>query len=195
MKFEITIDGLNTEKGLDAFNGRARDYKRVLDIFHRDSVQKVKDIEKYLNNKDMKAYIICVHALKGSCISIGADSLAKMASDLEAAGKSNDILFIEVNTGKFLYELESLSVKLRDALEPSQITEALDTTKLFEDLAALAAAIEAINPSDIQRYVEAISQFAVSKDMGHDIEKILDNILTGDYGEAVRIINSILVRF
>ena len=192
MGLDFAIDGLNTNKGLAAFNGKINDYKRVLDIFQRDSVEKVKDVEKYLKIGDMKSYIVTVHALRGSCIGIGAEELSQMASDLEAAGKRGDLPFIERNTGKFLADLESFSVKLRDALTPSETVECHDNGKLFIELAKLDRAIEKISPTEIRTSIEALSPFAAAEGIGKNVEKILDNVLTGDYDEATRIIGLML---
>ena len=192
MGLDFAIDGLNTEKGLAAFNGKINDYKRVLDIFHRDVVEKVKDMEKYLKTGDMKSYIVTVHALRGSCIGIGAEELSQMASDLEAAGKSSDLPFLEKNTEKFLFELESLSVKLKSVLVPPDTAECNDNEELFTELAKLADAIEKVSPLDIRTSIEALSSYTSAKGIGRDVEKILDNVFTGDYDDALRAIDSML---
>ena len=192
MGLDLAIDGLNTDKGLAAFNGNINNYKRVLDIFQRDVVAKVKDMEKYLKTGDMKSFIVNVHALRGSCIGIGAEELSQMASDLEAAGKRGDLPFLEKNTEKFLFDLESLSVKLRNALVPPKTVECQDNGKLFNELAKLADAIEKVSPKDIRASIEALSPFAAAEGIGKNVEKILDNVLTGDYDEATRVIGLML---
>ena len=188
MGLDFAIDGLNTNKGLAAFDGNINNYMRVLDIFQRDSIEKVKDVENYLKIGDMKSYIVTVHALRGSCIGIGAEELSQMASDLEAAGKRGDLPFLEKNTEKFLLDLESLSVKLRDLALPPETVECQDNKKLFTELAKLAVSIEKVNPMDIRASIEALSSFTAVKGIGRDVEKILDNVLTGDYDEATRAI-------
>ena len=192
MGLNFSIDGLNTDKGLAAFNGKINDYKRVLDIFQKDVVEKVKDVEKYLRTGDIKSYIVTVHALRGSCIGIGADELSQMASDLEAAGKKEDLPFLEKNTDKFLLELESLSVKLKDALIPLKTVECKDNGELFNELAKLADAIEKVSPMDIRASIEALSSYTADKGIGRDVEKILDNVLTGAYDDATRAIGLLL---
>ena len=192
MGLNFEIDGVDTDKGLAAFNGNIKNYMRVLDIFQRDALEKVKDVEKYLKTEDMKSYVVTVHALRGSCIGIGAEELSQMASDLEAAGKKEDLPFLEKNTGKFLSDLESLSIKLRDVLLPPETSGCKDSGKLFIELAKLGTAIEKVNPLDIRASIEALSPFTAAKGIGKDVERILDNVLTGDYDEAMHTIGLML---
>ena len=189
---DFAIDGLNTSKGLAAFGGNISNYKRVLDIFQRDSITKIEDVEKYLRTGDIKSYVVTVHALRGSCVGIGAEELSQKASDLEAAGRRGDLLFLEKNTGKFLIDLESLSVKLKNALVPPETAVSLDNEKLFIELTKLGHAIEKMSPMDIRASIEALYPYATAKGIGMDVEKILDNVLTGDYDEATRVIDLML---
>ena len=46
MGLDFAIDGLNADKGLAAFGGSISSYMRVLDVFQRDSMVKIKDVEK-----------------------------------------------------------------------------------------------------------------------------------------------------
>ena len=192
MGLNFAIDGLNTSKGLAAFNGKINDYMRVLDIFQRDSMAKVKQVEKYLETGDIKSYTVTVHALRGSCVGIGAEELSQMASDLEAAGKRSDLQFLEKNTERFLLELESLSVKLKGALTTAETTAHKDNGNLLIELAKLSTAIEKVNPMDIRASIEALTPFAAAKGIGREVEKILDYVLTGDYNEATRAIGLML---
>ena len=184
MGLDLVIDGLNTEKGLAVFNGKVNGYKRVLKVFYEDALKKVKDVEGYLKAGDIKAYAICVHALRGACVNIGAEALSQMAMELEAAGKKNDLTFIEENTKVFLSELESLAIKLKAALEQPE-TVHLDKDKLFAELNKLAVAVEKLELNDITTAVEAITPFAKAKGVGDNVEKILESILTGDYDGAL----------
>ena len=194
MGLNFTIDGLNTSKGLAAFSGNVDNYMRVLDVFQRDVLEKVKDVDKYLRTGDMKSFVVTVHSLRGSCLGIGAEELSQMAYNLEDAGKRGDLPFLEKNTGRFLLELESLSIKLRDLNLPHETVEYQDDDKLFSELAKLGRSIEKVSPIDIRFSIEALSPFTSDKVIGKDVEKILDNVLTGDYDEATRAISLMLRR-
>ena len=62
---------------------------------HRDSgTETLAQLNQYYHDADWKNYVITVHGIKSSMMSIGAVKLSEMAKALEFAGKANDIAYI-----------------------------------------------------------------------------------------------------
>jgi len=103
-KADFEIDGVDVDKAIEMLDGNLELYMELLDAFHKDSTQKIDEIKNYNN----PLYTNNIHALKGTCGSIGAFALAEKAKALEAAGKRRDLTYIEQNNPEFLSTLEVL---------------------------------------------------------------------------------------
>ncbi|MGN0321227.1 MAG: response regulator [Lachnospira sp.] len=77
---------------------------------------KVEAIDKLFAAQDWKNYIIAVHALKSTSLTIGAVSLSESAKALEFAGKDEKIDYIEDNHKAVMEQYQSLLDKLRNIL-------------------------------------------------------------------------------
>ena len=85
---------LDEEKGLKYCAGMKEMYEEMLQMFCDLSQEKIQGIEEAFINKDWKNYIILVHALKSTSLSIGGCQLSELAKELELAGKNEDISVI-----------------------------------------------------------------------------------------------------
>ncbi|WP_051205908.1 response regulator [Butyrivibrio sp. FC2001] len=74
-------------------------YITILQMFIRSADAKEKRIRELYEAKDIKNYIIEMHALKSSARLIGADEFSELARELEFAGKDNKIETIDEKTG------------------------------------------------------------------------------------------------
>ncbi|MGN0667304.1 MAG: ATP-binding protein [Huintestinicola sp.] len=83
------------DKGLMYTGGNADVYREILDVYVKKGVEKRAYIDDLFEKKDWKNYIIEVHALKSTSMSIGAVRLSELAKELEAAGKSQNYSTIE----------------------------------------------------------------------------------------------------
>ena len=64
--------------------------------------EKIDSIGELYDKKDWKNYVIEVHALKSTSLSIGAEKLSVIAKELEAAGKSGSYVTIDRKNGAML---------------------------------------------------------------------------------------------
>ena len=79
---------LDFDKGLSYVGGNVEAYREILSLFAQKSSEKIGRIEALYKSGDLKDYIIEVHALKSTSLSIGAEKLSELAKELEAAGKA-----------------------------------------------------------------------------------------------------------
>lgn len=83
------------DKGLMYTGGSMDVYREILELYVKKGPEKRKYIDELFEKKDWKNYIIEVHALKSTSMSIGAVKLSELAKELEAAGKSENYGTIE----------------------------------------------------------------------------------------------------
>ncbi len=139
-----TIPEIDKDMGVKKCGG-IDGYLSVLFTFHKTASYKADEIEKFLNDSDMENYTIKVHALKSSARIIGAKELADLSEKLEKAGRENDSIFIEGNTGILLEMYRKLDKGL----------SAMD--KINEDLPLIAQ-------SAMQEAYQTIAEISQSMD-------------------------------
>ena len=82
---------LDEEKGITYMGGNIELYRDILAIYVKEGKGKRQLIAQLYEDKDIKNYVIEVHALKGTSLNIGAQGLSELARELEAAGKSGEL--------------------------------------------------------------------------------------------------------
>ncbi len=107
------IGDLDVQKGL-AYCGGMENYLEVLVIHCRDGADNIEKIEQFYRQKDWKNYTILVHALKGSMLSIGAETLSGMAKELEQAGKEEREEYILTHHEAMIEEYKRILAILAD---------------------------------------------------------------------------------
>lgn len=83
------------DKGLMYTGGSMEAYREILELYVKKGAEKREYIDELFEKKDWKNYIIEVHALKSTSMSIGAVKLSGLAKELEAAGKAQSYRTIE----------------------------------------------------------------------------------------------------
>ncbi len=73
-------------------------YITILQMFIRSAETKEKRIKELFEQKDIRNYVIEMHALKSSARLIGADEFSELAKELEFAGKENNLVLIDEKT-------------------------------------------------------------------------------------------------
>jgi CheY-like chemotaxis protein len=126
----VMFDGLSAnglidvQKGIKN-SGSADAYLPLLKIFYESMDDKARELEGYYTNGDIANYTIKVHALKSSARLVGAEDVGNLAQELENAGKSGDIEYIDNNHTALLKEL----IRLKDSLQSLIENEEQQTEK------------------------------------------------------------------
>ena len=190
---DIEIDGIDSKKGIYLSGGRLTLYLNTLDIFCRDGYEKIREIKSSLDAGDLHLYTVYVHALKSAAISIGADNLSEEAKNLEIAGESNNINFINEKNDSFLFNLEELLKKINIALLdrkgiPKEEFKEIGTLKI--DLANLKAALTVLDAGKINMLVDILENYEVPENIKTTLDIICNSILLGEYDEAITLIEN-----
>jgi len=81
---------ISVSKGLTYTGGSEEAYYEILEMYVRKGAEKREQINSLAAEENWKNYIIEVHALKSTSLSIGSVKLSEFAKKLELAGKSGD---------------------------------------------------------------------------------------------------------
>lgn len=82
---------LDFEMGIAYMGGNEENYRDVLSIYTQEGAEKIKQIDALFQQKDVKNYVIEVHALKSTSLNVGAARLSALAKELEAAGRDGNL--------------------------------------------------------------------------------------------------------
>lgn len=104
---------LDVKKGVASVGGNENVYRNILNTYYKESLEKIELIRNSLQVKDIATFTVYVHAVKSASASIGADVVSAMFKDLEAAGKSNNLTFIESHVENYLHALKDMTEKVK----------------------------------------------------------------------------------
>jgi len=189
----IEIEGIDTRIGIARIGGEPSKYMQTLAIFLQDGKEKSAEIKKALDSDDIATYVICAHALKSALTNIGALNLSTVAKNLEDAGRTKDLQFIQNQNGTFISDLETMLANIARALDAhsskSNNGTAAAAADIKPELAALKTAIDNLDPSAIKEAVKKLQPFVQSEGIGSSVQKMLMHILVGEYDEAASLID------
>jgi len=187
---ELEIEGIDVNKGIRLSGGTLEHYYDTLATFHENGLEKIDEIKKCLETKNLSLYTTFLHALKGASGSIGADELSKLAQSLENAGQQEDLAFIEANTNGFLLELEQLLNNIANVLPLHNTNEnAMSDAEFKKELIKLKTALEQMDASVFNQTVDELLKLTHNETI---IKNISKHILIAEYDEAINLINSVL---
>ena len=129
---------LDFDKGLAYVGGNVEAYREILGLFAQKSKEKIRQIDALYKSKDLKDYVIEVHALKSTSQSIGAEKLSELAKELEAAGKAGRFCPEKKNEELLRLYAEAVNTILR-YLDAGRSVDALPEAPKTEELTEISA--------------------------------------------------------
>lgn len=141
----------NVQTGIFYTGGDSEAYEEILEMYVHKAPEKISLIQKLFDEKNWKNYIIEVHALKSSSLTIGSKPLSELAKKLELAGKAGDISVIEKNNAKLLEMYEKVAGLGREHLGITDTPENAD-----EAPEEISAELEEISPEKLKKLAEDI---------------------------------------
>jgi len=112
----IEIPGIETETGLNLYDGDVEMYKTILRLFV-SRIPAVLDSISIVSSETLPDYRNKIHALKGSGGSIGAKEIMDAARKLEMMAKNNDLAGVLAENDAFLEKTRVLVDDIRNWLE------------------------------------------------------------------------------
>lgn len=189
---ELVIGDLDISKGI-MYCGSKENYLEIL-TSQRDSGKKIIGQVKQLYEKaDWKNYVILVHGIKSSMMSIGAVKLSEMAKGLEFAGKADDIEYIRREHDTMLQEFERVmqmlfACKYLEAPEQENVTvnkpeisEEMFTERLF----LLENVTYEFDANKVIPVLDELSKYTYhSKDLAKELKPVYKKVEMFDFMSA-----------
>jgi HPt (histidine-containing phosphotransfer) domain-containing protein len=82
------------------------DLRALIDVYFEDVTSQLDRLRSALGDGDADALAAAAHRVKGASLSIGAARVASLASELEVAGRANDLGGCDALLGAFESELD-----------------------------------------------------------------------------------------
>jgi len=194
---EITIEDVDTARGIALSGHSVRNYLDTLRIFHKDGTIKAGELLACLESNDLPLYTTYVHALKSACANIGAARLSEDAKILEDAGRNRDMDFVAKHNDGFMANLKKVLVNIAEAISVSTQKidggKTIDTEELKVQLAKLKAALETFDMVAIDEASLKLQDFSHFPGTGEAVSDILQNVFAGEYDQAAVQIEKLLV--
>ncbi len=173
------------EEGAKYTGGDTEAYNDILALYVRKAPELSGRIERLFDEKDWKNYVIEVHALKSSSLTIGSKQLSELAKELELSGKAGNIAVIEEKNSELLalyknvaelgkkYLGETDTPKEETYAENEQLTE-IAAEKAKEYFNAIKDACLSFDTDEAERLCGEITGCSVN---GNSLKPLLDEIL------------------
>ncbi len=116
-------------QGITFCGGRLTDYLGVLRVTYRNGEKTLGELDELQKKGDYENYIIKIHGLKSTSLSIGAKAVSNMAKDQELAGRSGDYAFIDTHIREFSSAYRKLLSQIQTVLEHYQMLDEPETPK------------------------------------------------------------------
>lgn len=165
---------LSTETGVFYTGGDLDAYNEILEVYVRKAPEKLEQIRKLFEEKSWKNYVIEVHALKSSSLTVGSKPLSELAKELELAGKAGNYSLIEEKNDAMLEMYKQVAELGRERLklaeppapevseeQPKETLVELSREKLEEFIGSIKAACESFDGDEISKICAEVSQYAV----------------------------------
>ena len=191
------INGLDSRLGLQVAAGKVSLYIKMLKTFSNDQINAVSDIKRALDIKDYLTAQRVAHTLKGTCGSIGAIEIQKIAGEVE--GQCLD----KIQVDEIIKNLDLIQPKLISIIDSIKKTlpedKKLTSTTIFDDsqikllinkLSELLANNDTEANDLLEKSPEVFIQY-FGKDM---FSKIFDVSRNFDFESALNLVNEKLVK-
>ncbi len=191
------IYGLDSRLGLQVAAGKVSLYIKMLKTFSHDQINAVSDIKRALDIKDYLTAQRVAHTLKGTCGSIGAIEIQKIAGEVE--GQCLD----KIQVDEIIKNLDLIQPKLISIIDSIKKTlpedKKLTSTTIFDDsqikllinkLSELLANNDTEANDLLEKSPEVFIQY-FGKDM---FSKIFDASRNFDFESALNLVNEKLVK-
>jgi CheY-like chemotaxis protein len=194
---ELKIEGIDVTRGIARTGGTEERYIRVLVLFCRDASERLEMLSEVPDEHSLPLFTTQVHALKSVLASIGAESLSRLAAELELCGRNGDIGAIRENLTGFCEALGTLVEGIRAALARSGAGLGRNESRPF-DKTALLRLKDALASEDVGRIDRIMSELAkahLGRRTSESLSKISDFALMSEFSAAIAEIDALLAAY
>lgn len=191
--FEQCLVDFDYENALTYCGGDKETYEDILFVYYENGESRIADLERFLNERNYKNYIIAIHGLKSSSANIGAMELSERAKKHEFAGKEGNHEFLHEDFSNLVDLYRDVLKKLSKALVccgrigkcEEKVTLSEETLTRAEK--AICAMIEDFDYDGIRRIIEELKCCHLPEAFEENICNIMKAIDNDDAVELFRI--------
>jgi len=185
------IYGIDIQVGINLTGGTEDGYSAVLDIYHKDALERVSLLNKGFEKETLSEFVTNIHALKSASAAIGAEEISVEAARLELAGKDEDIEFIRKNIPGFIEKITKLAERIKTALElytkkKKKVTPLQGASSFSALLRELEDALVSQKTESIDNALNKIYQEPLDNLTKSVLDKVSEDILMAEFDSAIR---------
>ena len=167
---------------------------QLAEFFVRDARKAVATLDAICKNNcrrndDIPSFIINAHAMKSALANVGESDLSNKASELEQAGREQNVNLILSSLPAFIEGLNKVIDNLKPADEESEeeaqvVLEEADIAFLREKLQEIQKACSYLDKKTAKTALSALKQKTWPKNIRDKLSSIAENLLHSDFEEA-----------
>ncbi|GHV41676.1 hypothetical protein AGMMS49546_18090 [Spirochaetia bacterium] len=184
----LSIEGVDTARGLAMTGGTEAGYRKVLASFRKDAAERLPGFESLFetipDEKTLSLFTTNVHALKSAAGTIGAVALSKAAAELEKAGNAGDRGLIAEKLPGFCGELKGLTERIGLALNTGTAGSGESVDQYLPLFTELSGALEQEDIRTIRRILTELEGKSFDAKTKEILNTVSNDILMSEFEEA-----------
>ena len=143
----LSEGGINTRAGIRYCKGDSNFYNELLISFAMTSVDRLRELRYFFEERNWPDYNIRVHALKSTAKMIGAERLSELARAAEEASRDANTEYLFSHQKELIRTYERTAQLIHDAVgvqapEEETVTQEIGRKELIEKMTELISALE-----------------------------------------------------
>lgn len=193
-KEEIILADLDTNMAINLL-GNENLFWKILKEYYKNIPVKAERIKSMQEKEDWRGYTIEVHALKSASKQIGAMELSAIAAELEMAGNSMDVEYINKNTQIMLDKYVAYIPLLQPYCEETAVEsekEEYDVNQMIDCFKELHEATENLDMDGMEAVVDKLDLFLYPENIQSCINELKQAVENVDGDACDEIVNKIM---
>lgn len=127
------VPGMDYAAALEYFGGSEEILSEVLDVFCEESHERIRELERLLEQRDYENYVIEAHGLKSAAKSIMANELSEHAREHEFAGKEGRYAWIDEHGKELIDDYRSFLASLESDMKQEGAQEEFSAVRVLQN--------------------------------------------------------------
>jgi CheY-like chemotaxis protein len=158
----LSEGGINTRAGIRYCKGDSAFYNELLISFAMTSVDRLRELKYFFEERNWPDYNIRVHALKSTSKMIGAERLSELARAAEEASRDADTEYLFSHQKELIRTYERTVQLIHDAVgvqppEEETVTEEIGRQELIEKMNELISCLETFEGDKAEGIIRSLS--------------------------------------
>jgi CheY-like chemotaxis protein len=178
----IQVEGVDADEAMRRFGGSAETYRSVARAYVTYTpvlLTKLRDPEE----SSLKEYSIIVHGIKGSSYNICANSVGKLAEELESAAKAGDLAAVRAKNDDFIRITEKLIEDLKPLLDEKEETKPKKNSPDQDILMAVLAASRSYDMTAMGKSLSELERYEYDGPGGDLVKWLRDQMENLEYDQ------------